>query len=130
MLRPRGAAIAVSMLVTVLGSLAVPDYSLNWIALVWKPFVLPLLIALPLAIAVFRKPPVLAFGVAISFCAVCLLAHIAISGVVFWCRAGGALFDGLSIPIFALTLAASAIIAGVAFVVTWAFFRRKSLHAG
>jgi hypothetical protein len=130
MLRTRSAAITVSVLVTVLGSLAVPDYSLGWVALVWKPFVLPLLIALPLAIATFRKPSLLTLGAALALCGLLLVAHITISGLVFWWRAGDALFDQVSIPILFVTLAASVITAGIAFIVTWVVLRPKSLHAG
>ena len=129
MFRTSRSAILASAIVTIVGALAVPDYSSELWPIAFKPFVLPALLSLPLAIATFRSPAVLSLRVALLLSAAFLFTHVAISALIFWRRAGDALFDGLSIPILCATLALGVLTAGLVFLTTWALFRRRGTHA-
>jgi len=119
MLRSRTAMIALATAFAVATALVVPDYRESY-AMVVKPFIVPLLIALPLATAAYHSTPVLIQAFAACVCAVLLLVHDAISGYLFSVWSGS--LDSLSLGILLLTAIAQftvALAVLVAFRLGW-----------
>jgi hypothetical protein len=124
----RRLALALATVIAVGSAVVMPDYRMD-IAVFIKPFLLPILIALPLAFVTFNFQRLQLF-LAASICAGLILVHVALSVLLYWLREGDALFDGLSVPIFEGTAIIQMVVSALTFAAVWVFHRARRTKYG
>ncbi len=107
--------------ITVLAALIVPDFSHGNLSIIVIQVVVPLVIAVPLASAMFTKKLSIRSGVILALIGVSV--HSLTSAVVYLLSTSlGAFFDGLTIPILIVSTFLKILAVASVFLIGWGYY--------